>query len=388
MRTPDGTIMQSGLVARPGDYEHERLNHLVVGVILNVKFSDDPTNPSAIPTEDQRGSQVTCDVMALSHGNDNPWVIPDVVVTPSGPSGVDDFCEDIPRGSTLLIDGSKYDATLRGVDPQKLDGDWCVVGFIGGSIEHPVMLKWWPHPGNTRDPATAGFPVRSGEGQRNAGTLNQGRRSFRRYAGLKVTVTSKGSVWIDTNESNAEFQGAQGGPKRNARDEGGDLQVDMKKTRRLQVNFNPPVPLPKTEPSLPQANPPQGERQRETAKTSLTLDQDTIEMIAGKVAKILSNDQNIEIRAKTRVTARGEDATNNTLLGSDDPNACDHAVKGETHQTTFNNLVGVVNGLIGFVNGLTLPVSGGSAGPPSVPFPQTAQTMGAGDLSQAVMVKK
>lgn len=383
-RAADGTVRQSALMTQPGDYEHERINYPVIGVVMNLHVSDDPYNAVTAPTSSQRGSAATCDVYVVGHGNDNPWVIPNVVVLPRGPSGVDDYCEDLPRPSSFMVDGSQLSGNIGALDLTKIDGDWCVVMFVGGSITYPIMMSWFPHPGNFVDPATFGLPLQPAkDGQSDAKTLRQGRRSFRRTAGLKRTVTARGSLWIDTNESNAEVSGDKDKKRlqRKPREEGGDVQVDVKKERRLQVNFNPPVALPDSEPSLPQPNPPDGPQQeRETDLTAVTIDQKTIEMIAGEVVRLITNDANIEIKAKTKVTVVGEDDDDSVLLGSTDTAACDHAMCGETFlQNRYNQLV----------TALKNHVHPTAVGPTDVPsnaasFPSSQSA----DLSNAVMVKK
>lgn len=383
-RAADGTIYQSSLMSAPGDYDHERINYPVLGVVTALHVSDDPFNAVTVPTSSQRGSAPTCDVYVVGHGNDNPWIIPNVVILPRGPSGVDDFCEDLPRPANFMVDGSKINGNIGSLDLTKIDADWCVVAFIGGSIQSPIMLSWFPHPGNFTDPATFGFPLQPAQnGQSDAKTLDQGRRSFRRTAGLKRTITAQGSLWFDTNESNAEVSADsnKGRIKRKKRDAGGDVQFDLKDTRRMQVNFNPPVALPDDEPSLPQPNPPDGPQQtRKTDLTAVTLDQKNVEMIAGEVVRLLTNNKNIEIHAKTKVTIMGEDSTDSTILGTDDTSACDHAVSGETFlQNRFDLLV----------NLFKAHTHNTSVGPTDVPVnASAAQTSQPADLSGVVMVKK
>lgn len=379
MRHPNGTIGQSGMQQNPRDYQAQRLHFPVVGIVLAVHFSDDPQNATAKSHSDQRGSAVTCDVIVVGDGTVNSWLIPNCVVLPEGPSGVDDFCEAIPRPTTQMIDGSNYKSSLSNIDYNKLDGDWCVVGFIGGSVEMPIILKWWPHPSNRQDPATAGFPVQTpSQGLTDAKTLDQGRRYFRRFAGMKYTVTAEGSVFLDTNESNSDFVGAAAGPQRQPNDAGGDVQVDVKPSRQAQVNFNAPVPLPKKQPSLPQPNPPQGEQTRSTDRTTVTLDKDTISLLAGKIAEILTSDDYIDLHAKTKVRLRGDDGDNSVILGDTDPANCDHAVKGETFRDLFN---GFINWSIHHIH----PSPVGPTGEPEAPF---TQTMDDTQLSLPVMVKK
>lgn len=386
-RSGDGTVSQSGLMQQPGDYDHERLYAPVVGVVLNVHWSDDPLNASAKPFPDQRGSQTTCDVLAIGHGNDNPWIIPNVTVLPEGPSGVDDFCEAIPRPCSQMTDGSTFDSRLSNIDYTKLDGDYCVILFIGGSIEQPVMIKWWPHPGNRQDPATLGFPVQTpSQGQTNAQTLSQGRRYFRRYRGLKYTITDQGSFFADTNESNSSFTGAEGGPDRNPSDDGGDIQIDVKKNRQLQVNFNPPVALPKTQPSLPQPNPPQGEDARATDRTTVTYDKDLIRLLAGKVIEMITSDDYIDLHAKTKVRVHGDDNSDTVLLGDTDPSNMDHALKAETFRDNFYNKL--VYAVIHHKHGTPVGPTSEPTPDPNPLGPMPPDNLGAAAITNFVKVKK
>lgn len=208
--------------------------------------------------------------------------------------------------------------------------------------------------------------------------MRQGRRSFRRFAGLKQTITAQGSLFIDTNESNAEFSGSSSGIKRKQKEEGGDIQYDVKPARQFQINFNAPVALPKKEPSLPQPNPPQGEQQRKTDRTTVTLNKDQITLLAGKICEILTSDEYIDFHAKTKVRMRGDDGNNSVLLGDTDPSNMDHAIKGETFQQLFN----------AFIQWAITHTHGTAVGPTSTPIQPFNQTMTSTHLSQPVMVKK
>jgi hypothetical protein len=384
-RLPDGTIMQSGLTHNPLNYGQERLNGLFVGIVLAVHYSDDPQNATAVTAADQRGSGPTCDVLITSSGNDNVWPVPNVLVLPEGPTGVDDFCESIPRACSGMIDGSQFQANMC-LDYSKLDGDWCLVGFIGGSYAAPVMLKWWPHPGNRRDPATLGWPIQNpSTGAQDGGTLQQGRRMFRRFQGVKYTITNQGSVYFDTNEANSTLVGDKSGPTRQETDDGGDIQVDVKPARQMQVNFNKAVPLPKV-PSLPQPNPPQGEYSRATDRTTVTLDKDTISLLAGKIIEMLTSDDYIDMHAKTKVRMRGDDASDTVILGDTDPANCDHTIKAETFRDMFFDTL---------VKAFNNHKHGTPVGPTSIPTPDPtpsgpvpAQTLGAAAITNFVKVKK
>lgn len=384
-RTPNGTILQSMHQRNAGDYQHRNINYLIVGIVMKVFPSDHPNNQSATHTQSRtlkHGCQAECEVLVKFAVNDDPWLIPNVVILPRGASGIDDYSEELPRPATQMIDGSQFNGDLKGVDPSKLDGDLCVVGFIGGNRAQAVMLSWYPHSYNRTDPATSNVL--------DNGFLNQGRRMFRRYRGAKVTITNTGSLYLDTNESNANTTGTQAGWKRALKDDGGDIQVDVKPSRQVQFNFNPPVAVTEQDPSVPSPvntngyddnNPAKPASTRATTATAVTLDKETIQMIAGEVARIITNNANIEIHAKTKVTVKGDDSTDSVILGDDNPSNCDHAINGETF------FAGRYDPLVQFVLNHIHPSAVGptdkASGPP--PFPDPHQTA---DLSPVVKVKK
>jgi hypothetical protein len=385
MRLPDGTIIQSGLGQNAGNYGQERLYGCVVGIVTRVYWSDDAQNSAAAPMADQRGSQLQCDVFVVDSGNDNPWTIPNVIVLPEGPTGVDDYCEAVPRPCSQMLDGSQFRPDFA-LDVTKLDGDWCLVAFIAGSYARPVMLKWWPHPGNRQDPATNGNPVYNPTtGAVPSGNLKQGRRMFRRFAGLKWTITDEGSLYLDTNESNYALTGKSTGAVRTAADDGGDIQVDVKPARKTQINFNPWVPLPDV-PSTPQPNPPGAAKTRATDRTTVTLDKDTVTLLAGKILELLTSDDYIDVHAKTKVRLRGDDASDTVLLGDDDPANCDHTLKAETFRDQFFNTL---------VYAVAHHVHGTPVGPTSEPTPNPnplgpmpPAQLGAVAITNFVKVKK
>src|SRR5690348_16300536 len=228
----DGTVMQSGLQCQPDDYEHEHISHPVLGVVLDVYFSDDKHNKDAASKQDLRGSHAEAHVLVINDGFDSPWIIPNVVILPTGGSGWDDFCEELPNPTTGTVDGSQFDSSLQGISPYKLNGDLCIVSFIGGSSHQSVMTNWYPHPANRTDPATRGLS--------GSGALTQNRRIARRFKGTKVTITSQGSIFVDTSQANSIMH-----PNgRITPDTGGDIDISVKDGRKLEVNFNYPVSLP------------------------------------------------------------------------------------------------------------------------------------------------
>jgi hypothetical protein len=195
---------------------------------------------------------------------------------------VDNYHEEIPRPSTCFYNAEAFNGSVANKEVRNLDGDWCVVQFVGGRIDQPIMTGWFPHPGNFRDPATLGI----------AGTLSQGRRMFKRFAGTKISIGADGSILIDTNEAGALFKGSDSGFTRQRRDGGGDLQIDMKDGSIFEVNFNPPVAKPTTHPSWPQDNPGTGiEETRETTATRLRMDKDFILAVAQAIIDLKAADE-------------------------------------------------------------------------------------------------
>jgi hypothetical protein len=288
MKTQRGATKQSGMTANASDYNHQQMHFPVLGIVINVYAADDPLNKSSVPKQDQRGTQIECNVLVVNDGRSTSWILPNVVVLSHAPTGVDNFHEELPRPCTMMLDGTEFSTDLRGIDMTKLDGDWVVVGFIGGSINQPYVIGWWPHPSNRRDSATGNIS--------GLGNLRQGRRSLRRINGASLTVTDKGSVYVDTNEAGASLVPGPVVTKKTP-DPGGDIKVSVKKSRTFELNWNPTVAQPELEPSLPQANPPQGTFIREDVVTRITADKDLVEMIAGSVLKLMARSENLEMIA-------------------------------------------------------------------------------------------
>ena len=277
---------------------------MCLGIVLNIKASDSAVNKSAGEINSQRGYRTEAEVLIINDGGDAAFPVPDCVILPSGASGIDNFHEELPTASDYLIDGSRWDGNMN-VDTDKLVGDRCIVAFIGGHTSQPVILSSYPHPSNRHDPAT------QGEAE---GTLVQGRRLLKRYAGAKITITSKGSIFVDTNESNSLLSAQKGASERKKREEGGDIVLDVKPGRRLEIDFNPSVPKP-DEPSTPQANPPQGEFLRNTENTTVRFTDAEIELIAKEAVKIISRTTDIVLQPAVNLLLGSADAEQRMVLG-------------------------------------------------------------------------
>ena len=322
MKRDTGSIAQGGLFHEADDYLHEDLNHSVVGVVLNVFKADSVLNTASTSAPNQKSSSNEARILVVRGITDTPWIIPNVTILPPSGSGNDDFSEELPTPTTGAIDGSSVRADFRNADPQKLNGDWCVVQFIGGQIEQPVMTHWFPHPSNKKDANTE---------RADLGHLEQNRRLAKRFQGMRWVVTSKGSILVDTSKSNHKIK-----TNRVDRDEvsgGGDVRVTVKQDRELEVNFNP-LTFDETEPDfLWEKREINGNKDRDDTNTRLILDKDNIQALAGQVAEIIApqlvqivseqvvdilGQQKVEIASDSNVyIGREASAQENLVLGQE-----------------------------------------------------------------------
>jgi len=300
MKHASGSQMQGGLVHQKADYKHENIPYPMVGVVLEVFSSDHPANVVAQATQDRRGSAMQARVLIVRDGAEAPLILPHVMIMPPSGSGADDYSEELPKPTTGTTDGSEYRSDLYGIPPNKLNGDWCVVQFIGGSIHQPVMMGWFPHPANTRDPLTS---------QGLTGNLIQNRRYAKRIQGTTVAVTSKGSVFLDTSNANQPLNTHK--TARETSPIGGDIRLTVKQDKEFEVNFNPPVfevnaDRSPVEPDLlhefkiPQT--------RKATATSLLMSEDFINAVAGKV---------VNMQASENIYFGGDTASENFVLGQE-----------------------------------------------------------------------
>jgi hypothetical protein len=64
-----------------------------------------------------------------------------------------DWTEDVPNGCKAEELKAFYGDGGR-TNIQNLSGDWVVVDFLGGLLQLPMIVKWFPNPNNNRDAAT------------------------------------------------------------------------------------------------------------------------------------------------------------------------------------------------------------------------------------------
>lgn len=325
----DGTPVQQSMTQDPHDYRAQNLDRLMLGVVLSVYPADDEDgNRTAIQTLERRGHTHECTVLILNDGTSTYMQLPNVVITPNAPSGIDDYEERLPRGSSCLTTGEELNSSMHQINPYDLDGDWCVVGYIGGQIDRPFVIRWWPHARNTFDPATSGRGSPDADGVGRALTQvgddldrPQG-RYLRRINGVETVITSSGDIILSTTFAGGQIQPGgdptRGRFSRTEVDNGGDVRIYMKPSSTIEWTWDPQPDgvgvLDSAEPELPQPNPAGGVRAGDKNSTYMTVNQErwraqvpTEFEVFSKDAVYLSADNTMELLTDN-LSASGETA--------------------------------------------------------------------------------
>jgi hypothetical protein len=240
----DGSVVSSSQIHFSEIDAYRRINGTMQGVILTVTPSDDPENLSSVSTTTSRGFRHECKVLVYDDDGTNYLLLSNVVIPPKCHSGIDNYEEDLPRGATACVDNQQLDVnwkTFKNVDVTRLDGEHCLVGFIGGNIDKPYIASWWPHPANRFDPATSGQACLA-----QVDPKKNKSRAIRRVNGVLQVVTKDGDVYFDTTEASsvvkiASEKGLTSGYERQLKDKGGSIQVNIKQNQQLEINWNTPV---------------------------------------------------------------------------------------------------------------------------------------------------
>lgn len=276
----DNTVQQTAMGIPPSRDAVQRPLGPVLGVVLFVRYPDDPDNPATARTSDVLSAFATAAVLIVDGHAEARGFLRDVLVLPDALTGPDDYAESYPRGCSAFLDLDGLPSLPNSptdIPPEKLDGEWAIIDWLGGHIDRPYIQRWYPHQYNRRDACTSG----------QNGRLDQRGRSWRRIRGTRFFVGPDGTVVLDTVEANSYLQPTAGGPERKRRDDGGDVRIDMKPTRRLDVNFNEAPAARPDMPSWPQPNPaaPGAVPARPDVFTRVSFSKDEIEMVAGSRAR-------------------------------------------------------------------------------------------------------
>jgi len=238
-----GLPVQQSMTARQQDYVGLNLTRTMLGVVLDVTPANDERNRSSYQREDRRGYMHTCTVLIIQDGRGTHFPVQNVIITPDSHTGLDNYAENLPRGCSSLVTGENYNNQLNHINPYDLDGDWCVVGFLGGSIDMPYIVRWWPHPHNPMDPLTSGHSNPNAAGQ--SPTLLQDGRFFQRINGVEWVITKQGHVYLSTTRANSNLSfgsdlSPQEGrfPRSTDADNGGSYKIWVKPSQSFELDFN------------------------------------------------------------------------------------------------------------------------------------------------------
>jgi hypothetical protein len=234
MLNPDGSVTSSSQ-EEPEEFVYDQETYgTMLGIVISVQPSDDKGNLTASVETDQRGYRHEATVLITSSGNTEPnMLLENVVIPPKARSNHDDYDEDLPVGVSQVLDGQKLTQNWANIDPAMLDGDYCVIQFLGGSLEKPYIANWWPHPKNKIDPATSGQASYA-----QFDTTKKRSRKFQRVNGVERLVTAEGDVYLDTSRAGSKLDLSGDKPVRKEVTNGGSVQVDIKSGQQLELNWN------------------------------------------------------------------------------------------------------------------------------------------------------
>lgn len=418
-----GSPVQQSLTLRPADYVGLNISRLMLGLILEVYPADDSRNRSSFQREDRRGYLHACTVLIIQDGRGTYVPMENVIITPDSPTGLDDYCERLPRGCTGLVTGENWNSQFNHINPYDLDGDWCIVGFLGGSIDQPFIVRWWPHPRNPFDPATSGNvnPNAPDDGE----TLVQNGRMFHRINGVEFTVTKAGNIYVSTYRASStlnfgsDLSPIEGRfPRTLNEDTGGSFKMWIKPSQSFELDWNTPEDglgrFGLADEEIPQTNPNQSGASSSTTektKTYIYAENDRISItvpdsfsVLSKKRLLLESEENTKLTVGADFTADISGSGTVSTDGSLDFDVTQDfglTVTGQaaiTARTTLDvqaTAAATINsqatltlssdGVLS-VSGATVTIgtSGVSGGPGSIGVTPTGVTLGTGSLGGAV----
>jgi len=302
-----GVPVQQSVTVDSSQYSHYKATRPLLAIVWEVYPADHDKNISAQKNKSRRGAFATCSVIVVNDGQPCCYFLDNVLITPSALSGLDDFYEHLPRPSTSQVISEPLPPKLQNMDPYNLDGDWCVVSFLGGNQDMPYVSNWWPHPKNNYDAATSGKgnPNRDGQGR----ALIQHDRFFRRVNGFEFVVTKIGDLYLSTKKANSQLRMGEAStdgrwPRNTDAEDGGSVHVDVKPSQLLELTWRTQpdgMGVAQTnEPETPQPNPRPTSGNREVQdrentyifvdKQTVRFETDTIRMTASGLISMTSDD--------------------------------------------------------------------------------------------------
>lgn len=398
IRDQQGSVVQQSLTLDPSDYRGYNMSKSFLGVVLSLTPADSDQNRSAFQTSDRRGHFHTCSVLVINSLRGQYMKLDNVVIPPDSRSGVDDYFEHLPRPCTTQVNGSTWDSTMSNVDPFTLDGDWCVVSFLDGSIDSPYISRWWQSPANLFDPGTSGR--RNPNDQRSQKYLDQVGRYLKRTNGIELVITKDGNVYFSTTRASTEPQfGPEASPdegrfpRTTDSDTGGSVKAWIKPSQSFEIDFNPQKSrlgaLDVPEDQLPQPNPKQRVQAEAKQDTYVLLEKDQIS---------LSTSDKIALNSKKRILISSDEETTITVgtdLSTEVSGNLTTTTSGDLSLDTTGSTTIAGQGTITVRSQDTVAVSGssvtlsgvpgGASGTPwSLEVSPTGVTLGTGSLGGVV----
>jgi hypothetical protein len=217
-KTASGHPVQGATVVRRYPSDFMLGGHL--GVVLDVAFGSDLEGYLA-------------QVLIVDDGRRAPYqVVEGVVVCQGAPLGAASATRIRPNPTSqrVLTPEQREDLRQHGrlpsdVPMDALDGDRCVIQYLGGNEQRPYVSAFWPPPLRTPRGAAPDAPREVLEA---------------RHAGLSMRIDARGSLALSTEESGTapagtpfeEDSDAAGPP---APSLGGDIDVSLKPGRRIRI---------------------------------------------------------------------------------------------------------------------------------------------------------
>ena len=213
-----------------------------LGIVLEVYDERGVGIQTGLPAPMNRAVDgYTAQVLLVDDGRRAPYqVLEGVVVCAGAPLGAGSSVRIRPtptsgRGLTQQQRDELQQAGRLPVDLplEALDGDWCVLSYLGGNEQKPYISAFWPGPARTTTTSPAG-PTSDAP----LGAVLEAR-----HAGLSVRVDARGSLVLSTEESGAlptvgqaveaDSGDLAAGPV--VPTTGGDLELHLKPGRRIRI---------------------------------------------------------------------------------------------------------------------------------------------------------
>lgn len=223
-RTRLGTLVQGAVpTGLPGGLRANGLS--LRGVVVAVYVYDTPDVLPNIP--DVQANNVYVDVLLYGLRFN---VLPRVLWTKAR-SGLHEGDVSLPRAATIDTSGEDFDVLKS--DPQALDGDHVVVGFLEDDLTQPYVVASLNHPSS--DIGNSGRPL----GQRMRLTEADGNPRFWKHRGAAFGLDKDGNWLLDTRRAHGGEYLADGSEPDPTEDgSNGNVILDLPRGSTVTIRIN------------------------------------------------------------------------------------------------------------------------------------------------------